>query len=101
MRLASVASMRMFWLQLGFLVLLSSAISLCYAASAHIHTQHGKGKNAGSRERTEDGAYSPRDTGHYQDGEHHQEFDHEAILGEFVLFLRYLHDKRTNQLIFM
>ncbi|OXU24995.1 hypothetical protein TSAR_006379 [Trichomalopsis sarcophagae] len=49
------------------------------AASAHIHTQHAK--NAGSRERTEDGAFSPRDSSHYVGGEHHQEFDHEAILG--------------------
>jgi hypothetical protein len=52
------------------------------AASAHIHTQHGKHKNGGSRERVEDGAYSPRDSSHYAGGEHHQEFDHEAILGE-------------------
>ncbi|XP_043256067.1 reticulocalbin-2 isoform X1 [Colletes gigas] len=49
------------------------------AASAHIHTyQHNKPT---SNERTEDGAYSPRDLDHYAGGEHHQEFDHEAILG--------------------
>ncbi|XP_011306563.1 reticulocalbin-2 [Fopius arisanus] len=48
-------------------------------ASAHIHThQHNK---AGGNERTQDGAFSPRDSDHYVDGEHHEEFDHEAILG--------------------
>ncbi|XP_076684941.1 reticulocalbin-2 [Andrena cerasifolii] len=53
--------------------------SLGSAASAHIHThQHNK---ANSNERTEDGAFSPRDMDHYAGGEHHQEFDHEAILG--------------------
>ncbi|XP_034941214.1 reticulocalbin-2 [Chelonus insularis] len=47
----------------------------CYCASAHIH-QH---KNT---ERLEDGAFSPRDNDHYSNnGEHHHEFDHEAILG--------------------
>ncbi|KAL0106272.1 hypothetical protein PUN28_016176 [Cardiocondyla obscurior] len=49
------------------------------AASAHIHMhQHNK---ADSNERMEDGAFSPRDAVHYTEGEHHQEFDHEAILG--------------------
>ncbi|XP_015109153.1 reticulocalbin-2 [Diachasma alloeum] len=49
------------------------------AASAHIHThQHSK---IGGSERTQDGAFSPRDSDHYVDGEHHEEFDHEAILG--------------------
>lgn len=34
------------------------------------------------KEREEDGAYSPRDYSHFSDsGEHHSEFDHEAILG--------------------
>lgn len=48
-------------------------------ASAHIHThQHNK---IDSNERMEDGAFSPRDADHYTEGEHHQEFDHEAILG--------------------
>lgn len=37
--------------------------------------------NQGSRERTEDGGYSPRDAHHHEGGEHHSEFDHEAILG--------------------
>lgn len=49
------------------------------AASAHIHTHHHNKPN--SSERTEDGAFSPRDMDHYVGGEHHQEFDHEAILG--------------------
>lgn len=52
----------------------------CNAASAHIHThQHNK---IDSNERMQDGAFSPRDSEHYTDeGEHHHEFDHEAILG--------------------
>lgn len=48
------------------------------AASAHIHTHQHK---IDSNERMEDGAYSPRDADHYAEGEHRQEFDHEAILG--------------------
>jgi len=42
-------------------------------ASPHIHTHH--------HEREEDGAYSPRDKSHITHGQHHSEFDHEAILG--------------------
>lgn len=42
-------------------------------ASPHIHTHH--------HEREEDGAYSPRDKSHIIQGQHHSEFDHEAILG--------------------
>lgn len=34
-----------------------------------------------NRENEEDGAYSPRDHNHYVNGEHHTEFDHEAVLG--------------------
>ncbi|KAH0566692.1 reticulocalbin-2 [Cotesia glomerata] len=50
----------------------------CEAASAHIRShQHKTNEN----ERLEDGAFSPRDSDHYVDGEHHNEFDHEAILG--------------------
>lgn len=41
-------------------------------ASPHTH-QH--------KERTEDGAFSPRDAGHFDGEDHHTEFDHEAILG--------------------
>ncbi|XP_014610996.1 PREDICTED: reticulocalbin-2 [Polistes canadensis] len=49
------------------------------AASAHIHThQHNRGEGG---ERTQDGAFSPRGMDHYVGDEHHQEFDHEAILG--------------------
>lgn len=43
-------------------------------ASPHIHTKH-------SIERLEDGGYNPRDSDHHINGEHHSEFDHEAILG--------------------
>ncbi|XP_069674456.1 reticulocalbin-2 [Periplaneta americana] len=43
-------------------------------ASPHIHTHH-------HGEREEDGGYSPRDKNHIVNGEHHSEFDHEAILG--------------------
>ncbi|XP_003699738.1 reticulocalbin-2 [Megachile rotundata] len=52
--------------------------SFANAASAHIHTHV---HNKPTHERTEDGAYSPRDVNHYAGGEHDQEFDHEAILG--------------------
>lgn len=37
-----------------------------------------------NRERESDGAYSPRDKQHRSDsGEHHNEFDHEAIIGSY------------------
>ncbi|KAL2715750.1 reticulocalbin-2 [Vespula squamosa] len=55
------------------------SISNSNAASAHIHThQHNRGEG---NERTQDGAFSPRGIDHYVGDEHHQEFDHEAILG--------------------
>ncbi|XP_026466864.1 reticulocalbin-2 [Ctenocephalides felis] len=34
-----------------------------------------------NKERVSDGAYIPRDAHHIENGEHHTEFDHEAILG--------------------
>jgi hypothetical protein len=43
-------------------------------ASPHIHTHH-------HQEREEDGGYSARDKNHIVNGQHHSEFDHEAILG--------------------
>ncbi|KAJ8669614.1 hypothetical protein QAD02_000873 [Eretmocerus hayati] len=69
------------WVKLGFLACILCVLELsgsASAASAHIHAhQHAKS----SKERLEDGAYSPRDEGHFAGGDHHQEFDHEAILG--------------------
>jgi hypothetical protein len=56
---------------------LSLVVSLCLAHSVHHHGQH-----SARGEREEDGAFSPRDNGHFsEDGGHHGEFDHEAILG--------------------
>lgn len=47
-----------------------------HSHSAHSHDLH--------KEREADGAYSPRDHDHFADtGEHHNEFDHEAILGSY------------------
>lgn len=46
-------------------------------AATHLHTSRD-----GIGEREGDGAYSPRDGKHLSSGEHHAEFDHEAILGE-------------------
>ncbi|XP_037804133.1 reticulocalbin-2-like isoform X3 [Penaeus monodon] len=45
-------------------------------ATAHTHHLH----NA-QKEREADGARTPRDHGHYTNGEHNADFDHEAILG--------------------
>lgn len=45
-------------------------------ASPHIHTHH-------HEEREEDGGYSARDKNHIINGQHHSEFDHEAILGVY------------------
>ncbi|CAB3363717.1 Hypothetical predicted protein [Cloeon dipterum] len=51
-------------------------VTLSAAHSVHHHGHHSRG------EREEDGAYSPRDSGHFDEvGGHHGEFDHEAILG--------------------
>lgn len=55
-------------------VLLCFTASIAIAASSHKHSH--------SKERAEDGAFSPRDHEHFDEGgEHHNEFDHEAILG--------------------
>ncbi|XP_014287225.1 reticulocalbin-2 [Halyomorpha halys] len=43
------------------------------ASPAHIHSIH--------KERVEDGSFIPRDHNHIVEGEHHSEFDHEAIIG--------------------
>ena len=51
---------------------------LLYYVTCHTHHLHNPHK-----EREADGAYSPRDHGHYKDGEHDSEFDHESILGKF------------------
>ncbi|MCL4110292.1 UNVERIFIED_CONTAM: hypothetical protein GTU68_006569 [Idotea baltica] len=45
----------------------------CYSHTHHLHNSH--------KEREEDGARSPRDHSHFNDGEHKNEFDHESILG--------------------
>lgn len=58
---------------LGFIFLCGIAV---LRTSAHTHHLH-----SANKEREADGARSPRDHGHYADGEHHSEFDHEAILG--------------------
>ncbi|XP_064121708.1 reticulocalbin-2-like isoform X2 [Macrobrachium nipponense] len=58
---------------LGFTFLCGIAV---LRTSAHTHHLH-----SANKEREADGARSPRDHGHYADGEHHSEFDHEAILG--------------------
>ncbi|KAK7068148.1 hypothetical protein SK128_012528, partial [Halocaridina rubra] len=43
--------------------------------SGHTHHLHNANK-----EREADGSRSPRDHGHYSNGQHNAEFDHEAIL---------------------
>ena len=48
------------------------------------HSHNHKGSGAG--ERASDGAFSPRDHEHMVDGEHDSAFDHEAILGELLIF---------------
>lgn len=54
------------------IVLLVNNVCESSPASTHMHS---------GREREEDGGYSPRDHNHIVNGEHHAEFDHEAILG--------------------
>ena len=64
---------------LALVLTLTGVLSLVHAGvpkQPHSHQhQH-------SKERVEDGSHSPRDAHHYDEGgEHHSEFDHEAILG--------------------
>lgn len=55
---------------------LLNSVQLGDAGVMHSHS------NDIQKERESDGAYSPRDHSHFSDsGEHHNEFDHEAILG--------------------
>ena len=52
-----------------------TCLHLVFAAVPHSHSHKESG------ERTQDGAYSPRDHGHYNKDGHDSSFDHEAILG--------------------
>lgn len=57
---------------------------LCYvSAAAHKHSVN-------NLEREEDGSYSPRDSDHYNNAGHNTEFDHEAILGVWLLLLCFI-----------
>lgn len=60
------------------------SLTICYVfASPAVKHAHTHGLNHLNQERTQDGAYIHRDHGHItEDGEHHSEFDHEAILGK-------------------
>lgn len=56
--------------------------SIYITISANPAVKHAHSHNHLNQEREKDGSYSPRDQGHIsEDGEHHSEFDHEAILG--------------------
>lgn len=62
-------------------LLLFNVYLLCTANPA---VKHSHSHNNINQERLQDGSYSPRDQGHIsEDGEHHSEFDHEAILGKY------------------
>lgn len=51
-------------------------------AASHSHIRNVEDRRSPSREREEDGAFSPRDKNHHPSSEgHRSEFDHEAILG--------------------
>lgn len=58
-----------------FVLSIGSLIEPSFSATTHKHSY------GGSKERAEDGAFAPRDVHHHEGGEHHTEFDHEAILG--------------------
>jgi len=65
-------------MQAAFVVALILSVYNVQSAVVHSHS-HSSNLN---KERESDGAYSPRDKGHLDEsGEHHNEFDHEAILG--------------------
>lgn len=44
-----------------------------------------------SKERLKDGIYVGRDSRHYDGGDHHSEFDHEAIIGAFTPSIDFEH----------
>ncbi|GBM73104.1 Calumenin-A [Araneus ventricosus] len=52
------------------------------------HTHKNK---AGSKETVEHGSYVPRDSGHYKEGKHDYEFDHESVLGSHNVAEEYDH----------
>uniref|UniRef100_A0A224XT31 Reticulocalbin-3 n=1 Tax=Panstrongylus lignarius TaxID=156445 RepID=A0A224XT31_9HEMI len=60
---------------LALIVISQLTFEVTPASPAHIHSHQL------NKERIEDGAYIARDHDHIIDGEHHSEFDHEAILG--------------------
>ncbi|KAK9510594.1 hypothetical protein O3M35_005340 [Rhynocoris fuscipes] len=60
---------------LALIVISHLTFEVTPASPAHIHSHQL------NKERIEDGAYIARDHDHLVDGEHHSEFDHEAILG--------------------
>ncbi|ODM95807.1 Reticulocalbin-2 [Orchesella cincta] len=69
---------------LGLLLLtITLVLSICNVVSGAVaHTHSHKRSPSPSRERESDGAFSPRDLKHHDEGGHHRaEFDHEAILG--------------------
>jgi Ca2+-binding EF-hand superfamily protein len=61
------------------LLVCALALNLIQFSDAGVMHSH---SNDVHKERESDGAYSPRDHSHFSDsGEHHNEFDHEVILG--------------------
>lgn len=68
--------------QYWFSLMLLVSHELLHCASAAVH-QHG----VDTTERESDGSFRARDADHYDDeSRHNVEFDHEAILGDCVLF---------------
>ncbi|GAB0093394.1 reticulocalbin-2 [Sergentomyia squamirostris] len=59
---------------LCLLFLCCSFLTVAFAATTHKHSHN-------TKERLEDGSFSPKNSHHNDGGEHHSEFDHEAILG--------------------
>lgn len=55
-------------------------VTYLFFCGTYSAVMHGHSVNL-NREREDDGAYSPRDRGHFDSEEHSNEFDHEAILG--------------------
>ncbi|XP_059617293.1 reticulocalbin-2 [Phlebotomus argentipes] len=58
-----------------FLFIVATLFVAVLSATTHKHT------HSSNKERMEDGSYSPKNAHHFDGGEHHSEFDHEAILG--------------------
>lgn len=72
------------WLLLpcsAFLLVIST-LPVLGAVASHKHEKYD------SKERLKDGIFRPPDAHHYENSQHNVQFDHEAIIGNFIIILK-------------